>query len=31
MDDVKREINDMLDKMKLIEEDIKGAQVDEQL
>ena len=29
MDDVKREINDMLDKMKLIEEDIKGAKVDE--
>ena len=31
MDDVKREINEMLDKMKLIEEDIKGAKVDEML
>ena len=31
MDDVKREINEMLDKMKLIEEDIKGAKVDELL
>lgn len=31
MDDVKREINDMLDKMKLIQEDIKGAKVDETL
>lgn len=31
MDDVKREINEMLDKMKLIEEDIKGAKVDEVL
>lgn len=31
MDDVKREINEMLDKMKLIQEDLKGAKVDEAL
>ncbi len=29
--DTKKEVKDILDKMKLLEEDIKGAQVDEQL
>lgn len=31
MDDAKREISEMLEKMKLLKEDIKGAQVDELL